>query len=84
MDEYQEMIATQRGDDGPAETLGDALPKEMARVREVLGHYREIGPAGMFGAAMIEQDLRAADRAVMSGDVVAMLCSLKTLQGITG
>jgi len=66
------------------ETLADALPKEMARVREVLGHYREIGPAGMFGAAMIEQDLRAADRAVMSGDVVAMLRSLKTLQGITG
>lgn len=29
------------------DTLGDALPKEMARVREVLGHYREIGPAGM-------------------------------------
>ncbi len=52
--------------------------------REVLGHYREIGAAGMFGAAMIEQDLRAADRAVMSGDVVAMLRSLKTLQGIKG
>ena len=32
------------------ETLGDALPKEMARVRDVLGHYKEIGPAGMFGA----------------------------------
>jgi hypothetical protein len=66
------------------QTLADALPKEMARVREVLGHYKEIGPAGMFGAAMIEQDLLAADRAVMSGDVVAMLSSLKTLQDITG
>ena len=65
-------------------TLADALPAEMARVREVLGHYREIGPAGAFGAAFIEQDLRAADRAVMSGDVVAMLRSMKTLQGITG
>jgi hypothetical protein len=64
------------------ETLGDALPKEMARVREVLGHYKEIGPAGIFGAAMIEQDLRAADAAVMSGDVVAMLKSYKTLQAI--
>lgn len=66
------------------ETLADALPKEMARVREVLGHYREIGPAGRFGAAMIEQDLRNADRAVMSGDVIAMLRSLETLRGITG
>jgi len=66
------------------ETLADALPKEMARVREVLGHYREIGPAGALGAAFIETDLRAADSAVMSGDVVAMLRSLKTLQGIKG
>ena len=65
------------------ESLGVALPQEMARVREVLGHYKEIGPAGIFGAAMIEQDLRNADRAVMSGDVIAMLRSLKTLQGIT-
>lgn len=66
------------------ETLGDALPKEMARVREVLGHYKEIGPVGMFGAAMIEQDLRAADAAVMSGDVVAMIHALENLRGIDG
>ena len=66
------------------ETLADALPKDIARVREVLGHYREIGPAGAIGAAFIEQDLRAADQAVMSGDVVAMLRSLETLRGITG
>jgi len=63
-------------------TLADALPKEMARVREVLGLYKQIGPAGMIGAAFIEQDLKAADHAVMSGDVVAMLRSLKTLQSI--
>lgn len=65
-----------------AETLADALPKEMARVREVLGHYKEIGPAGMFGAAFIEADLRAADQAVMSGDVVAMIQALQKLQEI--
>lgn len=66
------------------ETLADALPKEMARVREVLGHYKEIGPAGMLGAAFIEQDLRAADVAVMNGDVVAMLRAFNTLKEITG
>ena len=65
-----------------SETLGDALPKEMARVREVLGHYKEIGPAGMFGAAFIEQDLRAADKAVMSGDVVAMIAAYNKLKEI--
>jgi hypothetical protein len=66
------------------ETLADALPKECARVRVILGHYKEIGPAGMFGAAMIEQDLRKADQAMASGDVVAMLGALKALQEIEG
>jgi hypothetical protein len=67
-----------------AETLADALPKEMARVRTVLGYYKEIGPAGAIGAMFIEQDLQAADRAVMSGDVVAMLQALEALRGVTG
>ena len=66
------------------ETLADALPKEMARVRDVLGHYREIGPAGAIGSAFIEGDLRAADRAVMSGDVVEMMRALLLLRGIKG
>ena len=65
-------------------TLAEALPEEMARVRTVLGHYKLIGPAGMFGAAFIEQDLREADQAVMSGDIVAMIRCLKTLQEIEG
>jgi len=76
------MPATTKESD--METLADALPKEIARVREALGHYKEIGPAGVFGAAMIEQDLRPADAAVMSGDVVAMLRAYKALQEITG
>ena len=66
------------------ETLGDAIPKEQARVREVLGHYKDIGPAGMFGAAMIEQTLRRADQAVMSGDVVAMIAAYTELKDIQG
>ena len=64
------------------ETLGDALPKEQARVREVLGIYKSIGPAGAFGAMMIEQSLQAADRAVMSGDIVAMMAAYKDLKEI--
>ena len=63
-------------------TLADELPADMARVREVLGYFREIGPAGALGAVFIESDLRTADAAVMSGDVVAMLRALKTLQSI--
>lgn len=66
------------------ETLGGALPREQARVREILGHYREIGPAGAFGATMIEQSLQKADKAVMSGDVVEMAAAYKDLQEISG
>ena len=41
-------------------TLGSALSKEQARVRELLDDYREIGPSGAFGAAMIELALLRA------------------------
>lgn len=63
-------------------TLGDEFPKEQARVREVLGYYKEIGPAGAFGAAMIEDVLRRADRAAVSGDVIEMLRVFKELKEI--
>lgn len=54
-------------------TLGEDFPREQARVREVLGHYREIGPVGTFGAMMIEDVLRRADVAAIEGDTVAMM-----------
>lgn len=66
-----------------SESLGDALPKEQARVRVVLGHYKEIGPSGAIGAMFIEQSLASADRAVMSGDISAMIAAYKDLQSIT-
>ena len=64
------------------ETLGEALPKEMARVRTVLGHYKQIGAPGMFGAMMIELTLKKADQAASSGDVVAMLQVYEELKQI--
>ena len=63
-------------------TLAEALPIEQARVRVVLGHYKELGPVGAIGAMFIEQDLQKADKAVMSGDIVQMLEALNTLKGI--
>ena len=62
-------------------TLADAFPQEQARVRELLGVYKSLGPTGAFGAVMIEQALRRADAAAASGDVVAMLRSLEELKG---
>jgi hypothetical protein len=54
-------------------SLGEQFPVEQARCRELLGQYREIGPAGMFGAAIIEDVLQRADQAAISGDVIAMI-----------
>jgi hypothetical protein len=61
-------------------SLAEELPIEQARVREILGHYIEIGPPGAFGAAMIQNDLRKAEEAVASGNVVDMIKAYTALQ----
>mgnify|MGYP000911017901 CR=1 FL=1 len=62
------------------ETLVDVFMKEQIRVRELLGVYKEIGPAGAFGAAMIEQVLQRADKAAIEGDAVAIMAALGELK----
>lgn len=62
--------------------MAEALPREQARVREILSMYKEIGPAGVFGAAMIEESLRNADMAAASGDAISMIVALQDLRGI--
>jgi hypothetical protein len=62
-------------------TLGDELPRQIARVRdEILPTYLEIGPSGAFAAAMMRADLDTASKAMIEGDVVAMLRVCKSLQ----
>ena len=61
-------------------TLGDELPKQQARVRELIGHYKAIGTPGVIGAMMIEQVLQKADKAVISGDVAEMIVSYNELK----
>ena len=65
------------------DTLGDALPREMARVRdEVLPLYDAIPiPAGIFAATMMRAPLGAAARAMAEGDVVAMIRCYEDLKG---
>lgn len=63
-------------------SLGELYPQMQAHVREVLGQYKQIGPAGQIGAALIEQTLKRADEAAMSGDVVAMLRCYEEMKGI--
>jgi molybdopterin converting factor small subunit len=63
------------------QTLGDALPAEMARVRdEVMPAYAEIGAAGRVALMMMRAELDAAAKAMAEGDVVAMLAAYKSLK----
>lgn len=63
------------------DTLGDALPREMARVRdEVMPAYAEIGPPGQFALAMMRASLDQAAKAMAEGDVVAMLRAYNDLK----
>lgn len=67
---------------GDQSTLGDALPREMARVRdEVLPEYIAIGPAGAIAAALMRQSLDLAAKAMAEGDVVAMIGAYGDLKG---
>jgi hypothetical protein len=62
-------------------SIGEDFPNEQVRVRKLLGQYKEIGPAGAFGAMMIEQVLQRADAAAISGDVIQILRSYEELKG---
>ena len=61
-------------------TLGEELPREMARVRELQGEYRAIGSSGCFGVAMMEAALQRADKATISGDLPAMIRAWEELK----
>ncbi len=65
-------------------SLGEALPAEMARVRDkVMPAYVEIGAAGSFALAFMRRDLDAAAKALAEQDVVAMLRVYESLKGYT-
>lgn len=63
------------------ESLGEALPREVSRVRdEVLPVYLEIGPAGAIAVAMMRADLDRASRAMIEGDLPAMIAVYRSLK----
>jgi len=63
-------------------TLGDALPKEMARVRDtIMPMYIKIGAPGQIALAMMRHDLDLAAKAMIEGDTIAMIAAYETLKG---
>lgn len=56
------------------DSLGEALPREMARVRDkLMPLYAEIGQAGAFALAMMRSDLDRAAKALAEGDLPSMI-----------
>ena len=65
-----------------SESLGEALPREMTRVRDqVMPQYIAIGPPGAFALAIMRAELDAAQKAMIEGDTAAMLRLYETLKG---
>lgn len=63
-------------------SLGEALPREMARVRdEVMPAYLAIGPAGSYALAMMRADLDRAASAMARGDLTEMIEVYMSLKG---
>lgn len=61
-------------------SLGEALPREMARIRDVvMPAYQEVGPAGGIALAMMRADLDAAAKAMIEGDLPGMIRAYKSL-----
>ncbi len=63
-------------------SLGDEFPKQQARLRTLLGYGKEIGPAGTFYCAVIEDVLRRADKAAIEQDLAAMITIYQEMQEI--
>jgi hypothetical protein len=63
------------------ESLGESMFKELERAREILKMYEEI-PQGAFGAAMIRQTIKAAERSIIENNVVEMLVTYQQLKEI--
>ncbi len=68
-----------------SQTLGEALPAEMTRVRDkIIPMYIEIGLAGAPALVLIRHSLDLAAQAMAEGDLPAMIRAYKDLQEITG
>lgn len=63
-----------------SETLADALPREIERVQDLIPIYESV-PMGHLAAVMMRNSIKEAHQAMVGGDVVGMLSSLKDLQG---
>lgn len=53
--------------------LIEGIVKELNRNRELVKEYRAIGLPGMFGAMMIEKDIKDAEKCLTEDDTIEMI-----------
>jgi len=75
-----EEIISSAIEDLRSPSLKERLKEEIERNEELLTHYRAI-PTGVFGANMIQQNLKDAWESIRLSDEEAMKESLETLRG---
>jgi len=63
-----------------SESLAEALPKEQARVREIVAIYDTV-PGGALAAFIMRSSLAEAEKAAAAGDVVSMARAYEDLKG---
>lgn len=63
----------------PMISLGEALPLEIGRVQEIIRIYDEV-PYGQIAAALMREDIRMAQQAMIEGDIVKMIAAYKALK----
>lgn len=61
--------------------LIEGIQLQCNRVRELLTHYEELGPVGVFGVFVLTNAIREGEAAIASGDVMRMLAAHKSLEG---
>lgn len=61
-------------------SIGTELPREMARVRDLLPLYDAI-PMGFLAARMMRASLDQAARALAEGDIIAVIRAYEDLKG---
>lgn len=62
------------------ENLMSGVIDQMNRCRKLVQEYENIGPVGIFGATMIKATIQAAENAIKTGDIVAMVESYQLLK----
>ncbi|MEE8468861.1 MAG: hypothetical protein V3T22_10410 [Planctomycetota bacterium] len=62
-------------------SLGTEYPVQQARVRALITRYRALPDgAGNIGAMLMEDTLKRADAAAISGDLLGMITSFKEME----